>query len=69
MTPRIADVNRIYIKDNHLHCWCCFWHLQSLDGAEIKAVTLCSSDTCPICEYPKAELQLAMAILSDVQAK
>jgi hypothetical protein len=34
----------------------CFWHLLSMDGLEIAATTMCSTDECPVCEVPKDEL-------------
>lgn len=33
-----------------------FLHILSMDGLEIAASTMCSTDNCPVCEVPKAEL-------------
>lgn len=63
MAPIIADVNDIcsterYYRfaDKVVRCGRAFWHLLSMDGAEIAAATLCGTDNCPTCECPKKEL-------------
>lgn len=33
-----------------------FWHVMSMDGAEIAAATMCGTDNCPVCVCPKSEL-------------
>lgn len=33
-----------------------FWHLLSLDGAEIAVAALCDVHNCPTCDCPKSEL-------------
>ena len=63
MAPIIADVNDICSTDRHFRFadkvvrrGRGFWHLLSLDGAEIAAATTCGTDNCPSCECPKSEL-------------
>ena len=59
----IADVNDICSMDRHFRFadkvvrrGRGFWHLLSLDGAEIAAATTCGTDNCTSCECPKSEL-------------
>lgn len=53
----ICSTDRYYrFADKVVRCGRGFWHLLSLDGAEIAAATLCGTDNCPTCECPKSEL-------------
>ena len=59
----VADVNQMCSIDRYyrfadkvVRPGRAFWHLLSMDGAEIAAATLCGTDNCPTCECPKAEL-------------
>ena len=59
----VADVNEVCSMDRYyrfadkvVRLGRAFWHLLSMDGAEIAAATLCGTDNCPTCECPKAEL-------------
>ena len=66
MAPIIADVNDICSTDRHfpfadklVQRGRGFWHLLSLDDAEIAAATTCGTDNCPTCHWcqcPKSEL-------------
>ena len=63
MAPIIADVNDICSTDRHFQFadklvrrGRGFWHLLSLDGAEIAAVTTCGTDNCSTSQCPKSEL-------------
>jgi hypothetical protein len=63
MAPIVAEVNDICSTDRHfrfadkvVRCGRGFWHLLSLDGAEIAAATTCGTDNCPTCECPKDRL-------------
>lgn len=63
MAPIVAEVNEICSTDRHfrfadkvVRCGRGFWHLLSLDGAEIAAATTCGTDNCPTCECPKDRL-------------
>ena len=55
----ICSTDRYYrFADKVVRCGREFWHLLSLDGAEIAVATLCDTANCPTCasECPKAEL-------------
>ena len=66
MAPIIANVNDICSTDSRdrhfrfadkvVRRGRGFWHLLSLDGAEIAAATTCGTDNCPSCKCPKSEL-------------
>ena len=63
MAPIIDEVNQICSKnayyrvaDKLVRQGRGFWHLLSMDGAEIAAATMCSTDNCPTCECPKSQL-------------
>lgn len=63
LAPIIDEVNEICSKnayyrfaDKLVRQGRGFWHLLSMDGAEIAAATMCSTDNCPTCECPKSEL-------------
>ena len=63
MAPIIDEINEICSKDDFyrfadklVRQGRGFWHLLSMDGAEIAQATMCTTDNCPTCECPKAEL-------------
>ena len=63
MSPIIDEINEICSKDDFyrfadklVRQGRGFWHLLSMDGAEIAQATMCTTDNCPTCECPKAEL-------------
>lgn len=63
MAPIIDEINEICSKDDFyrfadklVRQGRGFWHLLSMDGAEIAQATMCTTDNCPTCECPKAQL-------------
>jgi len=63
MDPVVEEINQLCSEDNYfrfadgkVRLGRCFWHLLSMDGLEIAATTMCSTDECPVCEVPKDEL-------------
>ena len=63
MDPVIAELNELCAEDKYFRFadkkvrqGRCFWHLLSMDGLEIAATTMCSTNDCPVCECPKDEL-------------
>ena len=57
IAPIMAYINTICtqgkcynLSNKIVRSWLCFWHLLSLDGAEITAATQCGTDHCSICE-------------------
>ena len=63
MAPVIDEINEICSKDDYYRFadklvreGRGFWHLLSMDGAEIAQATMCTTDNCPTCECPKAQL-------------
>ena len=63
MSPIIDEINEICSKDDFyrfadklVRQGRGFWHLLSMDGAEIAQATMCTTDNCPTCECPKAQL-------------
>ena len=63
MDPVIAQINTLCSEDKYfrfadrrVRLGRCFWHLLSMDGLEIAATTMCSTNDCPVCECPKDEL-------------
>ena len=63
LDPIIAEINALCTEDkyyrfadNKVRKGRCFFHLLSLDGAEIAAATMCSTEKCPTCECPREDL-------------
>ena len=63
MDPVVEEINQLCSEDNYfrfaygkVRLGRCFWHLLSMDGLEIAATTMCSTNECPVCEVPKDEL-------------
>ena len=63
LDPIIAEINALCTEDkyyrfadNMIRKGRCFFHLLSLDGAEIAAATMCSTEKCPTCECPWDDL-------------
>lgn len=63
MAPIIKEVNEICSKNAYYRFadklvlqGRGFWHLLSMDGAEIAAATMCGTDNCPTCKCPKSQL-------------
>ena len=59
----VTEINQLCSEDKYfrfadgnVRVGRCFWHLLSMDGLEIAASTMCSTDDCPVCECPKNEL-------------
>ena len=59
----VDEINQICSEDKYfrfaegkVRLGRCFWYLLSMDGLEIAATTMCTTDYCPVCEDPKDEL-------------
>ena len=63
MDPVVDEINQHCSEDKHFRFAdgnvskeLCFWHPLSMDGWEIAATNICSTDYLPVCECPMDEL-------------